>query len=95
MSPAEPTRDDTKPDGEKAGLSSGSQQMDMRMMWVMMIGCCVAIPLALIIGGASLGGMAGVSPWLIGAGVLLAMALLITRRMSSGSDGSAAAPDEH
>ncbi len=58
--------------------------MDSRMMWVMMIGCCLAIPLALIIGGASLGGLAGASPWLIGAGVLLAVALVVTRRISNG-----------
>ena len=62
---------------------TGSHQMDSRMMWVMMIGCCLAIPLALIIGGASLGGLAGASPWLIGVGVVLAIALVIIHRISA------------
>ena len=53
------------------------------MMWVMMIGCCLAIPLALIIGGASFAGLAGASPWLIGLGVILAVALLVVRRRSA------------
>jgi hypothetical protein len=54
--------------------------MDSRMMWAMMIGCCLAIPLAPIIGGASLGGLAGASPWLIGTGVVLAVAMVNTHR---------------
>ena len=58
--------------------------MDTRLMWVMMIGCCLAIPLALILGGASLAGLAGASPWLIGAAVVLAIALVISSRVSSG-----------
>lgn len=65
------------------GPAAGAgHQMDSRMMWVMMIGCCLAIPLAIIIGGASLGGLAGASPWLIGIGVVLAIALLVTRRVT-------------
>ena len=60
-----------------------ADQMDSRMMWVMMIGCCLAIPLALIIGGASFAGLAGASPWLIGLGVILAVALLVVRRRSA------------
>ncbi len=68
--------------------------MDSRMMWVMMIGCCLAIPLALIIGGASLGGLAGASPWLIGAGVVLAVALVVTLRVSNGPRCEAP-PDRH
>lgn len=55
-----------------------------RMMWAMMLGCCLAIPLALIIGGASIGGIAGVNPWLVGVGAILAVALVITRRISAG-----------
>lgn len=62
---------------------AGGHQMDSRKMWVMMIGCCLAIPLALIIGGASLGGLAGASPWLIGVGVILAVALVVAHRISS------------
>jgi len=62
---------------------AGGHQMDSRMMWVMMIGCCLAIPLALIIGGASFAGLAGASPWLIGLGVILAVALLVVRRRSA------------
>jgi len=77
--PAEPTAGPSAPAAHQAGHG-----MDSRMMWVMMIGCCLAIPLALIIGGASLGGLAGASPWLIGAGVVLAVALVVTRRISSG-----------
>ncbi len=64
--------------------ASPDHQMDGRMMWVMMVGCCLAIPLAFIIGGAGLGSLAGESNWLIGAAVLLAIALVITRRISSG-----------
>lgn len=68
-----------------APAAQAGHQMDSRMMWVMMIGCCLAIPLAIIIGGASLGGLAGASPWLIGVGVVLAIALLVTRRVSNDS----------
>ena len=77
--PAEPT---TGPSA--SATHQADHGMDSRMMWVMMIGCCLAIPLALIVGGASLGGLAGASPWLIGAGVVLAIALLVTRRISNG-----------
>ena len=59
-------------------------QMDSRMMWVMMIGCCLAIPLALIIGGVGLGSVAGLSPWLLGVAAVLAVALLVAPRISSG-----------
>lgn len=65
---------------------SGGHQMDSRMMWVMMLGCCLAIPLALIVGGASFAGFAGASPWLIGAGVVFAISLLAVRRRSAGTD---------
>ncbi len=69
---------------------TAGHQMDSRMMWVMMIGCCLAIPIALVIGGASLGGLAGASPWLIGVGVALAVALVVVRRQRSHTrpDGS-------
>lgn len=60
----------------------GGHQMDGRMMWAMMIGCCLAIPVGLIIFGAGLGSLAGASPWLIGAAVVLAIALVITRHGS-------------
>ncbi len=55
-----------------------------RMMWAMMLGCCLAIPLAVIVGGASIGGIAGANPWLLGVGAVLAVALVITRRISAG-----------
>lgn len=58
--------------------------MGSRMMWAMMIGCCLAIPLALIVGGVGIGGIAGVNPWLLGAGAVLAIAMVITRRISEG-----------
>lgn len=68
-------------DEARAGTPTGSRhQMDSRMMWVMMIGCCLAIPLALIFGLASAGGLAGGSPWLIGLAVVLALGLLVVRR---------------
>ncbi len=70
----------------KASPASSGHQMDGRMMWVMMIGCCLAIPLAPIIGGAGLGSLAGASNWLMGAGVILAIALVITRRISREPD---------
>jgi hypothetical protein len=73
---------------------AGGHQMDSRMMWVMMIGCCLAIPLALIVGGAGLAGSAGASPWLIGAGVVLAIALLVVRRRSAGAHCDTP-PDRH
>lgn len=59
------------------------------MMWVVMIGCCLVIPVALIIGGASIGGLAGVSPWVLGGGA----ALVIARRMSGGT--RCGTPPEH
>lgn len=68
-------------DDTTTGTSTGSgHQMDSRMMWVMMIGCCLAIPLALIFGFASVGSLAGASPWLIGLAVVLALGLLVVRR---------------
>ena len=73
--PAEPSTSHSAPVGHN---------MNSRMMWVMMIGCCLAIPLALILGGAGLAGLAGASPWLIGAAVVLAVALLVTHRVSRG-----------
>lgn len=84
-----PTTDPTATDQQTNGpdpAPSGGHQMDSRMMWAMMIGCCLAIPLALIIGGASFAGLAGASPWLIGAGVVLAVALIVVRRRSAGAD---------
>ena len=78
--PAEPTAGPSAPAAHQAGHG-----MDSRMMWVMMIGCCLAIPLALIIGGASVAGLAGASPWLIGAGVVLAIALVVVRRRNDGA----------
>lgn len=77
-----------------APAPAGGHPMDSRMMWVMMIGCCLAIPLALIIGGASLGGLAGASPWLIGVGVVLAIALVVTHRISAGPRCDTS-PDHH
>lgn len=82
-----PTTDPTRPDETPAASQSdpaAGHQMDSRMMWMMMIGCCLAIPFALIIGGASLGGLAGASPWLIGIGVVLAVALVVVRRRPDG-----------
>lgn len=72
----------------------GGHQMDGRMMWVMMIGCCLAVPLAFIVFGASLAGLAGASPWLIGVAVVLAVALLITRRVSNAPRRDTS-PDSH
>ena len=94
------TMSDTGHPNDEAEMPSGTEptapaspaaghDMDSRMMWVMMLGCCLAIPLALIIGGASLGGLAGASPWLIGVGVVLAIALVVTRRISIGPDANA------
>ena len=79
IGPVDPTAGSTEPAVHKDGRG-----MDSRMMWVMMIGCCLAIPFAIIIGGAGLAGLAGASPWLIGVGVVLAIALLVTRRVSNG-----------
>ena len=81
---SKPNEDATSGNGTSPAASA--HQMDGRMVWVMMIGCCLAIPLALIIGGAGLGSLAGASNWLIGAGVVLAVALVITRRISHGPD---------
>lgn len=83
MPTTDPSPADQQTNAPEPAHSSG-HQMDSRMMWVMMIGCCLAIPLALIIGGASLGGFAGASPWLIGVGVVLAVALVVARRISAG-----------
>ena len=89
---------DPRPAGQRTNASgpapSGGHQMGSRMMWVMTIGCCLAIPLALIIGGASFAGFAGASPWLIGAGVVLAIALLVVRRRSAGAHCDMP-PDRH
>lgn len=79
-------QDENATSGISTPPTASAHQMDGRMMWVMMIGCCLAIPLALIIGGAGLGSLAGASNWLIGAGVVLAVALVITRRISRGPD---------
>lgn len=83
-----PTTESSPPEQQtnasKPAPSSG-HQMDSRMMWVMMIGCCLAIPLALIVGGASFAGLTGASPWLIGAGVVLAIALVVVRRRTAGA----------
>ena len=49
-----------------------------------MIGCCLAIPLALVIGGVGLGSAAGLSPWLLGIAAVLTVALVVTRRVTSG-----------
>lgn len=84
MPTADPAATDQQTYGPDPG-SSGGRQMDSRMMWAMMLGCCLAIPLALIIGGASFAGFAGASPWLIGAGVVLAVALVVVRRSSAGA----------
>lgn len=97
MMPTDPTNDQERPKpttdpnpadqrtNEPEPGTSGGHQMDSRMMWVMMIGCCLAIPLALIVGGASFAGLAGASPWLIGAGVVLALALVVVRRRTAGA----------
>lgn len=74
---------DRTPTDQHTGTPTAGHQMDSRMMWVMMIGCCLAVPFALIIGGASFAGLAGASPWLIGLGVILAIALLVGRRRSA------------
>lgn len=84
MSATEPNPADRQTNAPESA-PSGGHQMDSRMMWVMMIGCCLAIPLALIIGGVGLAGFGGASPWLIGAGVLLVIALLGVRRRSAGA----------
>lgn len=55
-----------------------------RAMWVMMLGCCLAIPLALIVGGVTAGGLAGAKPWLLALAGALAVALVIAHRASSG-----------
>ncbi|MFP5579303.1 MAG: hypothetical protein ACLGIZ_13855 [Acidimicrobiia bacterium] len=91
-----PTTDPSPADQqtEAALAPSSGHQMDSRMMWVMMIGCCLAIPLALIVGGAGLAGLAGASPWLIGAGVVLAIALVVVRRRSAGAHCDMP-PDRH
>lgn len=77
-----PTTDQPTDAGTPAGRD---QPIEHRMMWVMMIGCCLAVPLALIIGGAGVAGLAGASPWLIGAGVVLAVALVVVRRRADGA----------
>ena len=85
---------DPTPTDQHTGTPTGGHQMDSRMMWVMMIGCCLAIPLALIVGGVGLGSAAGLSPWLLGVAAVLAVALLVTRRISSGPRCDAP-PDDH
>jgi len=85
MPTAEPDRTDDRT-GASEPAPGGQHQMDSRMMWAMMIGCCLAVPLALIVGGASVAGLAGTSPWLVGAGVVLAGALVVVRRRSARVD---------
>jgi hypothetical protein len=67
-----------------------------RAMWAMMLGCCLAIPLALIVGGVSAGGLAGARPWLLAIAGALAIALVIAHRASRGphceSAGAEASP---
>ena len=92
MPTTDPIPSDQHTDTPTPAPASG-HQMDSRMMWVMMIGCCLAIPLALIIGGASFAGFAGASPWLIGLGVILAVALLVVRRRSG--DAHCDMPTDH
>lgn len=75
------TADDRTDAGKPAAQE---QQIDHRLMWVMMIGCCLAVPVALIAGGAGLAGLAGASPWLIGVGVVLAVALVLVRSRGAG-----------
>jgi cytosine/uracil/thiamine/allantoin permease len=53
-------------------------------MWLMMLGCCFAIPLALIIGGVTAGGLAGAQPWLLAIAGALAIAFVIAHRATSG-----------
>ncbi len=52
------------------------------MMWVMMIGCCLAVPVALILVAVTAGSVAGLRPWLLGVGAALAVALLVVHRAS-------------
>jgi hypothetical protein len=87
---------DTRHDGTTPPTTAdpASDPMSSRMMWAMMLGCCLAIPLALIVGGASIGGIAGANPWLLGVGAILAVALVITRRISAGPR-CGAPPERH
>lgn len=84
-----PTTDHRADPGAPA---SRAPRMDHRMPWVMMIGCCLALPLAVIFGGAGLAGRGGASPWLIGVGVVLAIALVVVRRRAEGSSRAADEP---
>lgn len=77
---------DTRRDNTPTSASPpATAPMNRRMMWAMMIGCCLALPLALIIAGLTAGGIAGVRPWLLGLAAVLAVALLIAHRFSNGS----------
>lgn len=91
MTPTEP-RDHAAAEPLAVEAATTSEPMDGRMMWVMMAGCCVVIPLALIFGFASAGSLAGASPWLIGIGVVLAVLLLLARRRPSRSSDNAGKP---
>lgn len=54
-----------------------------RMMWLMMLGCCL-VPVALIIGGVTVGSLVGVRPWLLAIAGVLAVATVIAHRVSGG-----------
>lgn len=66
-----------------------------RLMWVTMLGCCVAVPVALIIAGVSGASLAGAKPWLLATVGALAIALAIAHRRSAmpGCDAGAATAD--
>ena len=64
-----------------------------RLMWVMMLGCCLAIPLALIITGVTAGALAGAKPWLLATAGALAIALVIAHRGSAVPSCHAGAAD--
>jgi len=54
-----------------------------RLMWVMMLGCCLVIPVALIVTGVTAGDLAGAKPWLLASAGALAIALVIAHRVSA------------
>lgn len=86
-----PTADERTDAGKPAGRE---QKIDHRMMWVMMVGCCLAVPLAFIIGGAGVGGLVGASPWLVSVGIVLAVALVVVRRRT-GRTHCETPPERH
>lgn len=97
VEPTMPITHRSSVDGSTSGAdlaASGGHQMDSRIMGVMMIGCCVAVPLALIIGGAGVGSLSGASPWLVGVGAALAIALVIVHRTMAGPVRGSP-PDRH